>query len=293
MQVVRTKIKSTIFIIILLMLFAVSQSASADTSSNVKTDKDVYGVGETIRVNFSNAPGYDRDWICIVPAGARDDEAGDYKYMPRGLSQGSLTFDSPQPGRYEVRAYYNYSRNGYVVTARYSFSVESKASPAGPVADAEVTKEVAKPVESPPSASLPDRNTSFNIAVLYFTPQSMDARNYGATVTNTLINAPKMQSTFTVLGKKDLEIFLAANNLLQSDETDNMMEIGTRLGLNFVIAGSVKMRGTMIVTNYKVAGMAQGKIIYTNQFSSAGESDLIRNVMKMSDAIIEAILRNK
>lgn len=289
MHDISPKIKSTVFIIILLMLFAVSQSASADTSSNVKTDKDVYDVGETIRVNFSNAPGYDRDWICIVPAGARDDEAGDYKYMPRGLSQGSLTFDSPQPGRYEVRAYYNYSRNGYVVTGRYSFSVESKASPAGPVADTEITK----PVESPPSASLPDRNTSFNIAVLYFTPQSMDARNYGTTVTNTLINAPKMQSTFTVLGKKDLEIFLAANNLLQSDETDNMMEIGTRLGLNFVIAGSVRMKGTMIITSYKVAGMAQGKIIYTNQFISTGESDLIRNVMKMSDAIIEAVLHNK
>lgn len=293
MQIVSPKIKSTVFIIILLMLFAVSRSASADTSSNVKTDKDIYSAGETIRVNFSNAPGYDRDWICIVAAGARDDDAGDYKYMPRGLNQGSLTFDAPAPGKYEVRAYYNYSRNGYVVSARYSFSVESKASPAGPVADAEVTKEAAKPVESPASAYQPDRNASFNIAVLYFTPQSMDARNYGTTITNTLINAPKMQSTFTVLGKKDLEIFLAANNLLQSDETDNMMEIGTRLGLNFVIAGSVKMRGTMIVTNYKVAGMAQGKIIYTNQFISTGESDLIRNVMKMNDDIIEAILRNK
>ena len=76
-----------------------------------------------IRVNFRNAPGYNSDWICIVPAGSPDTEPGDYKYMPGGVGQGSLMFDPRAPGRYEVRVYYNYRRNGYVVSGRYPFSV--------------------------------------------------------------------------------------------------------------------------------------------------------------------------
>jgi len=45
--------------------------------------------------------------------------------MPKGLGQGFLIFDPPSPGKYEARAYYNYSRNGYVVSGRYTFSVAS------------------------------------------------------------------------------------------------------------------------------------------------------------------------
>jgi len=282
MQITGPKINSIVSIIILLMVFFCWRAASADVAPELKTDKDKYNAGETIRVNFFNAPGYDRDWICIVAAGSRDNDAGDYKYMPRGLNQGILTFDAPPPGKYEVRAYYNYSRKGYVVSARYSFSVEPPASPFKPVDTAEITK----PVESPVSTYSPAGKAPFNVAVFYFTPLGMDAVSYGTTVTNTLINAPKMQSTFTVLDRKDLGIFLAANNLLQSDEIDNMIEIGTRLGLNFVIAGNIMMRGTIIVTNYKVVNITRKNVIYSNRFSSAGESDLIRNVMKMSDAII-------
>jgi hypothetical protein len=99
------------------------QTAFAQTFPLVKTEKDTYKPGETIKVIFSDAPGKDSDWICIVPAGTPDTEAGDYKYMPRGLSQGSLIFDSPTPGKYEVRGYYDYRRHGYVVTGRYPFSV--------------------------------------------------------------------------------------------------------------------------------------------------------------------------
>lgn len=92
-------------------------------TSQIKTDKDNYNYGETIKVSFFDAPGDKRDWICIVPVGSPDNEAGDYKNMPQGVNQGIITFDSPASGKYEVRAYYNYSTNGYVVSSRYGFSV--------------------------------------------------------------------------------------------------------------------------------------------------------------------------
>ncbi len=119
----------TIVLSIIIIFFCQPSAVMGDTT--VSADKDTYNYGEMINVNFSNAPGIDGDWICIVPAGSPDTEAGDYKYMPKGMSQGSLTFDAPNPGKYEARAYYNYSRKGYVVTARYPFLVKSGPDDAG------------------------------------------------------------------------------------------------------------------------------------------------------------------
>ena len=99
------------------------QPTPAGGASVVRTDKDIYDQGETIGVNFTNAPGNNSDWICIVPAGSPDTDGGDYKYMPRGLGRGILILAPRSPGKYEARAYYNYRRNGYVVSGRYIFSV--------------------------------------------------------------------------------------------------------------------------------------------------------------------------
>jgi TolB-like protein len=261
----------------------------------VNTDKDIYHSGERIKVNFTNAPGVGSDWICIVPVGSPDTEAGDYQYMPKGRSQGVLTFDSPSPGKYEVRAYYNYRRHGYVVSARYGFSVvdrlpsveSSMASPAKPRTGAEKTITMEKSAMTAISGGA----SRYSAAVFHFKPVNMDASSYGIIVTNTLINAPRMQSAFVMMDRKDLETFLVANDLQQNDQIENVINIGAKLGLNFVIAGSVEKRGTMIVTNCKVVSIEQRKVVFTNQSISVGESNLISNVIKMSDAMIEAILR--
>jgi len=122
MKSISKKIKQIFPIIVLIIIALCYQTVHADTALIVSTDKDIYNYGETIKVNFSNAPGNWRDWICIVPESSPDNEAGNYKNIPK-KSNGTLTFIAPLPGKYEVRAYYNYDRNGYVVTARSSFSV--------------------------------------------------------------------------------------------------------------------------------------------------------------------------
>lgn len=114
----------------------------AGGASLIGTEKQIYNQGEAIKVSFSNSPGNEGDWICIAPAGSPDNEAGDYKYMPKGLAQGVLLFDPPAPGKYEVRAYFDYQRNGYVVSDRYAFSV--MGSPEGSAAKASV------PTSTPP-----------------------------------------------------------------------------------------------------------------------------------------------
>jgi len=278
-------------IVCAVMLFMVAfccLSAIADDAGLIKTDKAAYTKGETINVNFLGATGSNRDWICIVPAESPDTEAGDYKYMPDGLSEGVLTFDAPTPGKYEVRAYYNYSRKGYVVAARYGFSVLDEAS----AAQSAVALAKVKSADSSQATLIKAGSSLINVAVFHFTPLSVDATGYGITVTNALLNNPKMQSSFVLLGRKDLEIFLSANNLQQNDEMENIIEIGTRLGLNYVIAGTISKRGSTLVTSYKVVSIAQKNIIFANQFKAVGEADLINNVTNMSTAVIEAIRQN-
>jgi len=112
-------------IVLLIVVIFLCTPGFVEGASVIRTDKADYDQGEMIRVRFSNAPGYNSDWICIAPAGSPDTEPGDYKYMPLGVGQGILTFGPLRPGNYEVRAYYNYRRNGYVVSGRYPFSVGS------------------------------------------------------------------------------------------------------------------------------------------------------------------------
>lgn len=117
------KIGQRIAIVILIMVTLFCQTSLAGEAPTVSTDKDAYSYGEIIKVNFSNAPGNDRDWICIIPVGSPDTDSGDYKSLPKGLVQGFLTFAPPAPGKYEARAYYDYGRKGYAVSGRYVFSV--------------------------------------------------------------------------------------------------------------------------------------------------------------------------
>lgn len=91
--------------------------------SQLYTEKKVYQTNESIVVYYSGAPGRERDWICLVPFGTADNQGGTYQYLPAGLTSGSLVFAPQYPGKYEVRAYYNYSTNGYIVTHRSTFRV--------------------------------------------------------------------------------------------------------------------------------------------------------------------------
>ena len=284
---------SMVLLIIVTFFFPPSPVGGAPI---VNTDKDIYNPGEMIRVNFSSSPGNAGDWICIVPAGSPDTEAGDYQYMPKGLSQGVLTFGPRSPGKYEVRAYYNYSRNGYVVSARYGFSVgvsvppveSNMASPAKPHPGDEKTTTMEKSEGKAVSRGA----SRYNVSVFHFTPLNMDASSYGMTATNTLINAMKMEPSFVMLDRKDLETFLTINDLQQNDRMENVLNIGTRMGLNFVIAGTIEKKGSLIVTNCKVISIDQKKIVFTKHSISMGEASLVGDFRKLSDSIVEVILRS-
>lgn len=288
MHLTSLRLRPVASLVLLILAAFFFQPNAAGGEPRVATDKDRYRSGEKIQVHFSGAPGDGGDWICIVPAGSPDTEAGDYRYMPDGAPEGVLTFDSPPPGSYEARAYYDYRRNGYVVSARCGFSVGLEPAPTPPVAVPERKTQVA----SPPVAALPLIPSRISAAVFHFMSSSMDASQYAGKVLGTLTNAPRMQASFDLLDRRDLETFLVANDLHQTDHTEDVITIGARLGLNVVITGSIEKRGTLIITHYKVISIDQRRVIFTDRSVSLGEASLISDVVKMSDVMIEAILRS-
>jgi len=116
----KKSLRFLIFAILLLPMIAFAESSPAPW---IQTDKDVYAVGEEIRVFFSHAPGKSSDWIGIAPIGSSNRYVGDFNYMADGIVEGVMIFQSPQPGNYAVRAYYNHNPLLYIVTASYSFKV--------------------------------------------------------------------------------------------------------------------------------------------------------------------------
>ena len=91
---------------------------------------------------------------------------------------------------------------------------------------------------------------------------------------------------------RDAELDHEKTFLRLRDEVDNMVDIGTRLGMNFVIAGTITKRGSTISTSYKIASVAGRGVIHKGQFTSSGEADLIHHVEKMSEDVIAVIRRS-
>lgn len=137
------------------MVFIHAKEASAQPA--VSTDRAVYPPDASIRVNFSGAPGNGRDWVCIAPSGTRDDDAGNFQYLPEGSGEGALVFGPQSVGEYEARAYYDYQTNGYKVSARCAFSVSDAPQSAGNRVEARAGQ---KATGKPKGAGNPD--TSLN-----------------------------------------------------------------------------------------------------------------------------------
>lgn len=99
------------------------QKNSVSGDLKLSTNKSVYGYGERIVVEYSGMPGYRHDWITIVRKNSPDASYRQYFYT-YGSRNGTLNFKGLTPGKYEVRAYYNWPKGSYVVRGRLAITVE-------------------------------------------------------------------------------------------------------------------------------------------------------------------------
>jgi fibronectin type 3 domain-containing protein len=127
------------------------------------------------------------------------------------------------------------------------------------------------------------------ISVFNFGTVNLEASGYGTTVTNMLMNCLGAEHALDLLDRKELEAFLNLNDLQQNDSLDNVVNIGTRLGLNVIVVGNVDKKGSIIAINCKLIHIEQKKPILNTQLRSLGDAGLMNEIRKLSSLITQTI----
>lgn len=140
-----------------------------------------------------------------------------------------------------------------------------------------------------PKEPVKKTDNRINLSVFAFKPINIDAVPYSPEVTSQLIHALKENSSFSILDRRELEDFLRMNELQQNDNMDNILNIGKRLGLNYIVAGSIEQDGAVMVLNCSVIDIQNVEIAYRTKLKSLGHANLISSVKKLGNEITKAI----
>ena len=130
------------------------------------------------------------------------------------------------------------------------------------------------------------------ISVFNFATMNMESSGYGTAVTNILVHSLKTDPSLDMLDRKELEAFLSLNDLQQDDRLENVVNIGTRLGLNVIVVGNVEKKDAIILVNCKVVLIEQKRIILNTRLGARGDTGLAAEINKLTGQISEAISKN-
>ncbi len=130
------------------------------------------------------------------------------------------------------------------------------------------------------------------ISIFNFATANLEASGLGTTVTNSLTNVLKNDSSVFLLDRKDLEAFLNFNDLQQNDQLDNVVNIGTQLGLDFIIVGSVDKRGSAIYVQCSLIQIDKKKEVYSERVRAFGEAALSAEIVRLGSLISAALKKN-
>ncbi len=127
------------------------------------------------------------------------------------------------------------------------------------------------------------------VAVFNFGTLNIEASGYGTTVTNMLLSSLQGESSLDLLDRKELETFLSLNDMQQNDNPENMLAIGTRLGMGVIVAGNVQKKGSIIAINCKAVHVEQKKVIFQTQVRTPGDAGILGEVRKLCGMLTTAI----
>jgi uncharacterized protein len=127
------------------------------------------------------------------------------------------------------------------------------------------------------------------LSVFNFGTVNFEASGLGTSVTNALIGTLKTDPSISIIDRKDLETFLNLNDLQQNDQLDNVVNIGSRLGLDFIVVGSVAKRGSAINIKCSLIQIDKKKEVYTTRVTASGESTLTAEVGKLGASLIAVL----
>jgi uncharacterized protein len=131
----------------------------------------------------------------------------------------------------------------------------------------------------------------YKLSVFNFVAMDIESSGLGTSVANTLISSLKTDPDVSILDRKDLETFLNLNDLQQNDQLDNVVSIGSRLGLDFIVVGSVSRRGAINV-KCSLIQIDKKKDVYRTSVRASGESALTAEIGKLGSLLLEALKKN-
>lgn len=129
------------------------------------------------------------------------------------------------------------------------------------------------------------------LSVFNFGAVNFEASGLGTSVTNALISTLKTNPSISIIDRKDLETFLSLNDLQQNEQIDNVVNIGSRLGLDFIVVGSVAKRGAGINIKCSLIQIDKKKAVYNTQVTAFGESALSAEVGKLGSSLINVLTK--
>jgi uncharacterized protein len=135
-------------------------------------------------------------------------------------------------------------------------------------------------------------SSEYKLSVFNFVTLNMEASGLGTSVTNSLISVLKNDPSISLLDRKDLEIFLSLNDLQQNDQLDNVVNIGSRLGLDFIVVGSVDKRGSAITVNCSLIQIDKKKEVYSARARAFGDAALTVEVAKLGSLLSAVLSKN-
>jgi fibronectin type 3 domain-containing protein len=127
------------------------------------------------------------------------------------------------------------------------------------------------------------------ICVFNFTALDLESAHLGTTASQMLSENYRSKPNYYILDKKELEQFLTLNDLQQNDNVDNMASIGSRLGLDIVVTGSIGRSGQVVMIYIKAVQVSQKKIIFNTQARAFGEAGLSSEMKEIGDKLAKAI----
>lgn len=138
-------------------------------------------------------------------------------------------------------------------------------------------------------AGVADASAQVKVSVFNFGTMNLDSSGYGTTVTNTLLTTLATEPVFSIVERKELEAFLSLNDLQQDERIENVVNIGTRLGINMVVVGNVEKKGAVISINSKVVLVEEKRVVFNNQLRVLGDAGLVSEVQQLGKKIAAMI----
>jgi uncharacterized protein len=133
------------------------------------------------------------------------------------------------------------------------------------------------------------RDDVSRLSLFNFNAMNIDACKYGPEVINILTDALIKNQALSIISHRDLLNFLSINDLQQNNDLGNLVNIGSRLGLNFIVTGQIEKKGMILAIECNVVNVNEGKVIFTRKVQVAGDSTLETEINKLSDSIAAAI----